>query len=124
MTGLTNRILAWLAKCDHVVEQGKSGSWYYRKWKSGRRECWGSFAYSNTAMTSQEGYGYYAAQKTIAFPSGYFSGTLTVIATAEMDGALGGFAVRDADKTQIRGYLWATKSVTKSCWVNVYAISR
>lgn len=24
---------------DYVVEQGKSGEWWYRKWKSGRLEC-------------------------------------------------------------------------------------
>lgn len=24
---------------DYVVEQGKSGEWWYRKWKSGRAEC-------------------------------------------------------------------------------------
>ena len=28
---------------DFVVEQGVSKSWYYRKWNSGRYECWGSF---------------------------------------------------------------------------------
>lgn len=25
---------------DYVVEQGKSGSWYYRKWNNGTAECW------------------------------------------------------------------------------------
>lgn len=24
---------------DYVIEQGKSGEWWYRKWKSGRAEC-------------------------------------------------------------------------------------
>lgn len=24
---------------DYIVEQGKSGEWWYRKWKSGRAEC-------------------------------------------------------------------------------------
>lgn len=24
---------------DYIIEQGKSGDWWYRKWKSGRAEC-------------------------------------------------------------------------------------
>lgn len=27
---------------DYIVEQGKSGSWTYRKWNSGVSECWGT----------------------------------------------------------------------------------
>ena len=27
---------------DHIVEQGTSGVWFYRKWESGRAECWGT----------------------------------------------------------------------------------
>lgn len=29
-----------VAMADYVVEQGTSGEWYYRKWASGRAECW------------------------------------------------------------------------------------
>jgi hypothetical protein len=29
---------------DMIVEQGKSGKWEYRKWSSGRAECWGAFS--------------------------------------------------------------------------------
>lgn len=33
--------LEW-AKCvDNIAEEGTSGSWYYRKWQSGRSEAWG-----------------------------------------------------------------------------------
>ena len=109
---------------DYIIEEGSTGDWYYRKWHSGRRECWTSLYYANTAMTSAEGSGYYAAQKTIAFPTNFFPGNLTVNATAEMDGALGGFAIRAANKTNITGYFWATRSITKNVWLNIYAISR
>lgn len=109
---------------DYIIEEGTTGDWHYRKWHSGRRECWTSLYYANTAMTSAEGSGYYAAQKTIAFPTNFFSGNLTVNATAEMDGALGGFAIRAANKTNITGYFWATRSITKNVWLNIYAISR
>ena len=59
---------------DYIIEEGTTGDWHYRKWHSGRRECWTSLYYANTAMTSAEGSGYYAAQKTITFPTNFFSG--------------------------------------------------
>lgn len=31
------------AMADYVVEQGTSGDWTYRKWNSGKAECWGKF---------------------------------------------------------------------------------
>ena len=109
---------------DYIIEEGHTGDWHYRKWHSGRNECWASLYYANTAMTTAEGSGYYSAMKTIAFPTNFFSGSLTVNATAEMNGALGGFAISAANKTNITGYFWATRSVTKNVWLNIYAISR
>lgn len=29
------------ARGDYIVEEGKSGIWYYKKWASGEAECWG-----------------------------------------------------------------------------------
>lgn len=45
---------------DHVVEQGVSGEWYYRKWKSGKKECWcrGKKTGVNGAATNYSGYHY------------------------------------------------------------------
>ena len=47
---------------DFVVEQGTSGIWYYRKWNSGRAECWGSVSV-NTAVTTAWGSMYAGATK-------------------------------------------------------------
>lgn len=60
-----------VALSDFVVQQGTSGNWYYRKWNSGRAECWGNIPI-NTAITSSIGSLYYAAIENIAFPSGLF----------------------------------------------------
>lgn len=42
---------------DHVVEQGTSGTWTYRKWNSGLAECWCNIEYSgikiNDAFTAE-----------------------------------------------------------------------
>ena len=59
------------ALSDFVVQQGTSGNWYYRKWNSGRAECWGNIPI-NTAITGSIGSIYYAAIENIAFPSGLF----------------------------------------------------
>lgn len=34
---------------DFVVAQGTSNTWYYRKWKSGKAECWHNFTHSTGA---------------------------------------------------------------------------
>lgn len=66
---------------DFIVEEGKSGDWYYRKWNSGRAECWGNIAI-NTAITNSIGSIYYAAVENIAFPSNLFTAKPLVFANA------------------------------------------
>ena len=60
------------AIADHVVEQGKSGLWTYRKWESGVAECWGEIPVSleklETAMTEVSG-----RVATVNLPPGLFS---------------------------------------------------
>lgn len=36
---------------DYIVEQGTSGNWYYRKWNSGKAECYANIGYSTTINT-------------------------------------------------------------------------
>lgn len=82
------------ALSDFVVQQGTSGNWYYRKWNSGRAECWGNIPI-NTAITSSIGSIYYAAIENIAFPSGLFinkplvfaSSTSTAVLTVAIRGS-------------------------------------
>lgn len=38
---------------DYVVEQGKSGQWMYRKFKSGIAECWAKITFTPTTATGQ-----------------------------------------------------------------------
>ena len=37
---------------DHVIEQGTSGIWTYRKWSSGIAECWGSERFGGSVSTA------------------------------------------------------------------------
>ena len=109
---------------DYVTEEGTSGNWTYRKWNSGKAECWQLFSAGSKAMTSQDGSAYYAAQTTYNFPTSFFkSGTTPVLnVSAHLSGSLGGFMMDYLDNTAFKGYYWATKAITKTCYLNAYAI--
>lgn len=56
---------------DHVVEQGTSGDWTYRKWNSGIAECWCDYSMGSFSPTSNFGGIYYRIlEKT--FPTNFF----------------------------------------------------
>ena len=62
---------------DFVIEQGteamgSNGTWYWRKWKSGRADCYGLRNYGNTAVTTAWGNLYRSAIFTQDLPSGLF----------------------------------------------------
>jgi hypothetical protein len=46
---------------DFIAEQGTSGIWTYRKWNSGIAECWARKQFTNVAVTTSWGSGYYAS---------------------------------------------------------------
>ena len=37
---------------DFVIQQGTSGIWNYRKWKSGTAECWGQYSFTTAISTA------------------------------------------------------------------------
>lgn len=45
-------------KADYITEQGTSGAWHYRIWKSGRKEAWFYAAVGNVSVTR---YNYYVS---------------------------------------------------------------
>ena len=60
---------------DHVVEQGTSGIWTYRKWYSGLAECWGSKDATPTTMTAFDTTYYFDAPEVV-FPTNLFKSGL------------------------------------------------
>lgn len=52
---------------DYIVEQGTSGDWTWRKWKSGIAECWGTFSVS-LSQDGVSGGDYYSGTITISTP--------------------------------------------------------
>lgn len=77
----TNGVVA-----DFVVEQGTSDIWEYRKWYSGKVECWGKWAigmYINNAWGSSL---YYTKLDAHSFPAGLFASAPKCQVTAECRG--------------------------------------
>ena len=52
---------------------GTNGTWYWRKWKSGKAECWGTRNYGNMGVSSQFGYSYTSSNLSQSLPSGLFT---------------------------------------------------
>jgi hypothetical protein len=57
---------------DFVIANGTSGSWYYRKWKSGKVEAWASISWTSQTPTQWVTNLYYKDLNT-TIPSGIFS---------------------------------------------------
>ncbi len=64
---------------DHIVEQGTNGVWFYRKWESGRAECWGTPALQSGVWDGENNV--YYSTKRISLPSGIFAREPYVVQT-------------------------------------------
>ena len=78
----TNGVVA-----DFVVEQGTSDIWEYRKWYSGKAECWGR-SRTSVNISSEWGSIYYGTAEAVAFPSGLFTVAPMCQVTPEFGGTL------------------------------------
>ena len=55
-----------LPSSDYVIEIGTSGIWVYRKWNSGKAECWGQTSFSPSKATTM-------TYKTLTLPFPFYS---------------------------------------------------
>lgn len=117
--------LNYLGNCDHVVEEGTSGIWTYRKWANGIAECWGVHT-SSFAITGTYGNLYYANLGNVALPSGLFIVTPVIVATRRETGSLTGLVSVSlgASTSAISGYVFDSKSETITASIAFYAIGR
>ncbi len=69
---------------DHIVDQGTSGVWFYRKWASGRSECWGTPALQSGVWDGENNV--YYATKRISLPSGVFAQAPCVVQSIKYAG--------------------------------------
>lgn len=70
---------------DYVISQGKdeTTSLYYRKWKSGTAECWGTVDYKGM-VNEKIGNRYMGGLISKAFPSGLFNSTPQILVSPKL----------------------------------------
>lgn len=56
---------------DYVIDQGTSGTWFYRKWNSGYAECWQQVTVSSGEWSGSNPL-YYSVRPELSLPSGLF----------------------------------------------------
>ena len=66
---------------DWIIDQGESGIWSWRKWYSGKSECWGTIQTESFDMTTAWGSLFYGTLSTPNYPAGIFVATPTVSVT-------------------------------------------
>jgi hypothetical protein len=71
---------------DHVVEQGTSGSWGYRKWNSGVSECWRIVSMATGTFSGTSPTFYCTPGTKYNYPSGLFTSVTDVQMTVALNG--------------------------------------
>ena len=74
------KLLAKLLNCNHVITEGTSGEWSYRKWSNGRIEAWATHAFGSQTGTAWGGQ--YYKDVTLSLPSGLFSSAPKIYAVS------------------------------------------
>ena len=121
------KVLKNLMNSNHVVEEGTSGIWTYRKWSDGTAECWGKTAAKTYSCTNQSGNGYYTSESQ-TFPSGLFQ-TTTVGFANRLQGTgstpsntLITINVNNLTTTYINYWVQSTVSGSQSLAISLYII--
>lgn len=120
------------AVADFVVEQGTSGYWTYRKWKSGLSEGWFRNSYASPAFSETTGAGSLSEmalfKTSAALPSGLFAASPDVVTVAASRGTgyypMGGYInIRSASSLGV--VVWSTIATgITDLSVELYAVGR
>lgn len=120
-----SKIITTIEDKDYVTATGSDGIWKYRKWSSGRIECWGEKTWTSVDCKTSAGGGYRSADQSQALPTGLFSEIESCQATMKGSGGSGyAMALRTlCTTTTISQMFWNTSNATKSnCTVDYYII--
>lgn len=102
---------------DYVTEQGTSGVWTYRKWKSGLAECWGRTEFEGTYGTGQ-------LQSGFTFPFA-FASEPNIALSAGVTGRIDAYiAYARANTNGVDCYVYKGGSEAVARWVYCYAIGK
>lgn len=70
---------------DYVIEHGKNGIWQYRKWKSGRAECYGSYTIETSICEELSGVALYTNNTKLeqfSFPFSFIEAPVETVTVA------------------------------------------
>lgn len=115
----------YIQYADYVSSKGTSGSWTYRKWKSGKVEAWATLSKSVAITTQSAAYGGYrtASEITYDIPSGIFdSAPDIVLATKSGSNSARIMNMHANSATKLAGYFSSAASETLNCSVNFYVV--
>lgn len=119
------KLIYKILECPHVVEQGTSGSWTYRKWSDGTSECWCKSGNVTFATNTQYGGVYYgSAYGFESFPSGLFTNNMQTISIELLggDGCWAGINVITA--TSFSFYPYCSKNGNHVCSISVHVVGK
>lgn len=90
-----------LNNVDYIIEEGASGIWTYRKWASGKAECWGKRNLVGSFTQTVGNYFYYLdpAFSAIAYPFEFVVVPNEVV-TYKAKGTSGGWAYNVGENTE------------------------
>ena len=112
---------------DYIVAQGESGIWKYRKWSSGRAECWGKRK-EKVNITTAWGTLYYGTMSFIAFPFVFAEAPACVVTTEYGDDAKSAFIASNGyattEYTPTVMLCRPTSQAEQSCTVVYHAYGR
>lgn len=116
------QMLYTLKKRPHIVEQGESGGWTYRKWSDGTAECWGTHTKRITINTIATYYhrGYIT---NIAYPTGLFISAPSVFAQVNNTSMWAGLETNSKTEIQIL-YVYSVADDTRDIDIAIYAVGK
>jgi hypothetical protein len=91
---------------DMVIEQGSTsmgsnGTWYWRKWKSGKAECWGTRNFGNMGISTAWGALYASAEFSQSLPYGLFIAAPDYLSITPVKGNYAVFVVQGISNTNV-----------------------
>lgn len=114
---------------DYITEQGTSGEWWYRKWKSGRAECGiDDKSFGNVAHTTAWGSMYHSAAMSFgAYPFSFASRPFTSISFQNADEHYSYVATGGSNSTTLSPSFYLCDPYSKTannCHFGIYVCGR
>ena len=107
---------------DYIIEQGTSGIWTYRKWKSGVAECWGIYSGNITSRTANAPYNSSVFDiGTVDYPTGFFADIPNVNVNTRIGSFYNLTSYANSYKDNVSISITSNASGTQTVYAYIYA---